>query len=127
MKNTLGFRSVHGVSKDGRPIYTPYHNGGDEYDPCDVDICNGMEIGGHYAYVSTLFHPYFLGCYGPGPDSDYAQSCSQNPRVCGDLAVVNMAQGNSGFGGWLKDLFAYGFLGFFETLIMLPEYLKPRN
>ena len=62
----LRYRSVYGISKDGRPIYTPYHGNGQTYGDCDVDVCNGLEIGGHYAYVSTLFHPYFLGCYGRG-------------------------------------------------------------
>jgi len=70
-----------------------------------VDVCNGMMINGHYAYVLTLFHPYFMGCYGPGADSDYAQACTRNPRICGDDAVVNMSTSTKGLGGWLADLF----------------------
>jgi len=35
-------------------------------DDCDVDVCNGMEIGGNYMYVSTFFHPYIMGCFGKG-------------------------------------------------------------
>lgn len=62
----LPYRSVFGVSKDGRPIYTPYHGNLKSQDACDVDICNGKLVGGHYAYVSTFFHPYVMGCYGPG-------------------------------------------------------------
>ena len=63
---TKNFRSVLGISKDGRPIYTPFHGNGKVYDDCEVDICNGIYINGVYSYVSTLFHPYIMGCYGPG-------------------------------------------------------------
>merc|ERR1719409_2679800 len=70
-------------------MYSPMFNDGEEYDPCDVDVCNGMMVGGHYSYVSTMFHPYYMGCYGPGYDSDYAQQCSRNPRICGDIATIH--------------------------------------
>ena len=70
--NHMPYRKPFGISKDGRPIYTPMYSNGEEYTGCDVDVCNGMEVNGHYAYVSTFFHPYFMGCYGPGPGSDYA-------------------------------------------------------
>jgi len=63
------FRSVFGLSKDGRPIYTPHYGGKKDYTDCDVDVCNGMNINGHYSYVSTYFHPYVMGCYGPGDKS----------------------------------------------------------
>ena len=69
-----------GIAKDGRPIYTPFYDNGKTYDSCDVDVCNGMDIGGSYAYVSTLFHPYFVGCYGAGNSPNLMQSCSSNPR-----------------------------------------------
>ena len=117
------YRSVMGLSKDGRPIYTPYYGNGQEYDPCDLDVCNGIDVGGHYSYVSTLFHPYFMGCYGPGHDSDYAQSCSQNPRVCGELAVVNMSTSMRGIGGWLTDLFTMPPPYFWDTFIQFPSYI----
>jgi hypothetical protein len=61
------YRSTLGIAKDGRPVYTPFHSNGKPYSDCEVDICNGMMIGGSYQYVSTLFHPYIIGCYGPGP------------------------------------------------------------
>jgi hypothetical protein len=64
--SNLSFRSVFGLVKDGRPVYTPMHSGGTTYDSCDVDVCNGISINGHYSYVTTLFHPYIVGCYGPG-------------------------------------------------------------
>lgn len=43
--NKAPYRSVFGVSKDGRPIYTPYFGNGYEYDDCEIDMCNGIEIG----------------------------------------------------------------------------------
>lgn len=79
----LAYRSVFGLAKDGRPIYTPMYDGGKSVDDCDVDVCNGFDLDGHYSYVSTLFHPYIVGCYGPGSDPKIAQGCSANPRMCG--------------------------------------------
>jgi len=61
----LKFRSVFGISKDGRPIYTPLYNNAKEVKDCEVDICNGLTVNGHYAYTTTLFRPYVMGCYGP--------------------------------------------------------------
>lgn len=60
------YRKVLGVSKDGRPILTPYKSGGVPYDSCDVDVCNGVMVNGHYMYATTFFHPYIMGCYGRG-------------------------------------------------------------
>ena len=85
--NNLPDRSVLGISKDGRVIYTPYYSGGTEYDGCDLDICNGMQIDGHYAYVSTFTHPYIMGCFGPGTVINLEQSCSSNPRTCDDTST----------------------------------------
>jgi len=62
----LPYRSVFGLSKDGRPVYTPFYDNLKLYDHCDVDMCNGKLIDGQYVYVSTFFHPYVMGCYGPG-------------------------------------------------------------
>jgi hypothetical protein len=55
-----------GLAKDGRIIYGPYNEKGKLWQACDVDVCNGRVINGHYAYVSTTFYPYFIGCWGPG-------------------------------------------------------------
>jgi len=46
------------------------------YSGCQVDVCNGLKINGVYAYVATLFHPYFMGCYGAGNNPDYNQQCA---------------------------------------------------
>ena len=64
-------RDVLGISKDGRPVYTPFYSGGKAYDSCDVDVCNGKFIKGQYSYVSTMFHPYIMGCYGVGGGSQF--------------------------------------------------------
>ena len=68
----MPYRSVIGVSKDGRPIFSPYYDNGKSLNACDLDLCNGIMINNQYVYISTPFHPYFMGCYGPGPDSDFA-------------------------------------------------------
>ena len=82
MYKNVPYRSVFGLSKDGRPIYTPHYDNLKDYQDCDVDICNGIKIGGHYSYVSTYFHPYVMGCYGPDENSNLSQQCSANPRQC---------------------------------------------
>lgn len=94
----LSYRSVLGISKDGRPIYTPYHSGGTAYTSCEVDVCNGMEIDGNYAYVATEFHPYIIGCYGSGNSPSYRQQCSSNPRECGACPAGAYCGGGNGAG-----------------------------
>lgn len=79
----MPYRTPTGIAKDGRPIYSPLHSNGQEYAPCDVDICNGKMIKGHYAYVTTTFHPFVMGCYGKGSSPALYQRCSTNPRLCG--------------------------------------------
>lgn len=64
------YRSVFGISKDGRPIYTPYYGNGYDYNDCEIDMCNGIEIGGIYSYVTSFFHPYIMGCYGRGSNTE---------------------------------------------------------
>lgn len=92
IQNTWGkkrpYREVVGLSKDGRPIYSPFYSNGRAYSGCDVDICNGMEIEGNYAYVTTQFHPFIMGCYGPGATGELPrQQCSSKPRTCGKGAI----------------------------------------
>ena len=80
------FRKAIGLAKDGRPIYGPYYGDLKVNDDCDVDVCNGRFIGNHYSYVSTFFHPYVMGCFGPGDSPNLPnplkQRCSRNPRLC---------------------------------------------
>ena len=72
-----------GIAKDGRIIWGPYDNNGNPWKSCDVDVCNGIKVGGSYGYVATSFHPYFVGCWGPGNYPTVAQTCSANARSCG--------------------------------------------
>jgi len=56
-----------GIARDGHKIYGPFADAsGTYYDPCDVDICNGMTIDGEYVYVTTYFFPYTVGCFSVG-------------------------------------------------------------
>ena len=71
-----------GIAKDGRVIYGPYRTDGVLWQPCDVDVCNGRLESNTYYYVSTLFHPYFVGCWGPGNKAPYRAECSSNTRIC---------------------------------------------
>ena len=80
-----------GIAKDGLPVYTPYFNNGETYAGTDVDVCNGLTINGVYAYVSTLFHPYFIGCYGKGSSPSVGQQCSTNPRIQGAVQLMGAA------------------------------------
>ncbi len=67
-----------GTAKDGRLIYGPFKADGTLWQPCDVDICNGRKDGDYYYYVSSMFFPYFVGCWGPGSKAIYRASCSAN-------------------------------------------------
>ena len=58
-----------GLAKDGHVIWGPYNINNGKAKPwtgCDVDICNGAYVNGNYGYASTLFHPWLVGCWGPG-------------------------------------------------------------
>ena len=72
-----------GIAKDGRLIYGPYNSNGKLWQPCDVDICNGRYFAANnYGYVSTMFHPYFVSCWGPGNKVNFGAKCSNNTRKC---------------------------------------------
>jgi len=72
-----------GLAKDGRVIFGPYKTDGTLWQPCDVDICNGVKSGRFYYYVATMFFPYTVGCWGPGSMGyGLEASCSANPRIC---------------------------------------------
>ncbi|CDW91426.1 UNKNOWN [Stylonychia lemnae] len=72
-----------GLAKDGRVIYGPFKMNGDLWQPCDVDVCNGRLFGTSYGYVTTMFHPYTISCFGPGNKLYHAKvGCSQRPREC---------------------------------------------
>lgn len=71
-----------GIARDGHKIYGPYDEDGNTWDPCDVDMCNGLIIDGEYAYVMTTFFPYTVGCFATGNQPLLYASCSKNPRKC---------------------------------------------
>eukprot|EP00347_Sterkiella_histriomuscorum_P018009 403347133 len=74
-----------GIAKDGHMIVGPYKADGLLWQPCDVDLCNGAVVDGNYVYVSTLFHPYTVGCWGPGATArKFKQQCTQQAKICSD-------------------------------------------
>ena len=78
-----------GIAKDGHMIMGPYKKDGTLWQPCDIDACNGVTINQNYVYVSTLFHPYTVGCWGPSSTPSFPASCSTNSRTCqGSDAVL---------------------------------------
>ena len=75
-----------------------------------MDICNGMNLTGTYAYVTTFFHPYIMGCYGKGSSIHLYQGCSSNPRLCG----VQMAIAKNSINLSALSSLAVSFLLLFE-------------
>eukprot|EP00347_Sterkiella_histriomuscorum_P021481 403333829 len=78
-------RSVNpiGIARDGRVIYGPFKSTTELWQPCDVDICNGRYFTNYYGYVTTMFFPYTIGCWGPGSTAyKIAPQCSDNTRQC---------------------------------------------
>jgi hypothetical protein len=60
----------------------PYNATGNLWQPCDVDVCNGVIMNGKYVYVTTLFHPYTVGCWGPGYPKQFLTSCTSKALIC---------------------------------------------
>lgn len=86
--------SAIGIAKDGRVIYGPYKLDGTLWQPCDVDVCNGVRFGRYYGYAATMFHPYTVGCFGPGNKAIRLQAqCSSNARRCSDSKWMNLNVG----------------------------------
>eukprot|EP00347_Sterkiella_histriomuscorum_P020938 403335876 len=73
-----------GLAKDGRVIYGPYNSDQTLWQPCDVDICNGRTFQqDYYGYVSTMFFPYMIGCWGPGTNVlKLNAECGGIKRIC---------------------------------------------
>jgi hypothetical protein len=89
-KNDADFKTliIIGVAKDGRAIYGPYKADGTLWQPCEVDMCNGAIVNGKYSYVSTLFYPYFVGCWGPSNDGNLSPTCTSKPRTCDPTSLT---------------------------------------
>lgn len=77
--------NVIGIARDGHMIIGPFNSELKLWQPCQVDFCNGVTIGGSYYYASTMFHPYTVGCWGPGSSNLWAGECSSNAKVCQDF------------------------------------------
>jgi hypothetical protein len=71
-----------GIALDGHIIYGPWKSATERWAQCDVDVCNGLSINGAYGYAMTSFHPYTIGCWGPGTIQAIQQSCSSNKKQC---------------------------------------------
>mmetsp|Transcript_12749 Transcript_12749/g.12620 ORF Transcript_12749/g.12620 Transcript_12749/m.12620 type:complete len:80 (-) Transcript_12749:140-379(-) len=62
-----------GIAKDGYIMWNYFKDNGDLWSDCEVDVCNGVLVDGtNYGYVSTSFHPYYLGCFGPGDNTTFS-------------------------------------------------------
>ena len=82
-KSLSPYRTAIGIAKDGRPIYSLLKSNGQLYSECELDICNGLYINGHYSYVATKSHPYIMGCFGPGISPQWQAQCTSNPKkIC---------------------------------------------
>merc|ERR1711904_397822 len=86
---TSNYGGVWGIAKDGHIIYGPYNANGELWTCDDIDVCNGFTASdGSYAYASTTFFPYMVGCWGPataytvGVSSD----CSSNACLSGAIS-----------------------------------------
>ena len=58
-------------------IIGPYKKDGTNWG-CDRDVCNGNFIDGQYVYVGSSSFPYVVGCWGPGPEPEFAPTCTNN-------------------------------------------------
>ncbi|CDW88993.1 UNKNOWN [Stylonychia lemnae] len=76
-----GFAPI-GIALDGHVIFGPYNATGNLWQPCDVDACNGITVDNNYIYVSTMFHPYTVGCWGPANPKHFKQACTSQSKIC---------------------------------------------
>ena len=68
-----------GLAKDGHIILALHDSNGDMWSCDNHDVCNGTFVGDDkdvYAYVATETFPYIVGCWGPGPQPQFAPTCS---------------------------------------------------
>ena len=76
---------VIGIARDGHKILGPYNSNGKLWQPCQLDACNGISVNDEYFYVSSMFHPYTVGCWGPSSnDIEYNSICSANSKTCSE-------------------------------------------
>lgn len=79
---------VVGIARDGHLLYGPYNSDLELWHCDDHDVCNGMFMqDGSYSYVSTVTHPYSIGCWGPATVQYVPHSlCSLN--TCGGITLI---------------------------------------
>ena len=54
-----------GLALDGHRVLGPYNSDGELWSAEELDYCNGVYLSdGSYAYVSTTYAPYTVGCWG---------------------------------------------------------------
>ena len=54
-----------GLALDGHRVLGPYNADGELWSADEHDYCNGVYLtDGSYAYVSTTYAPYTVGCWG---------------------------------------------------------------
>lgn len=87
--NTYG--GIYGIGRDGHVIYGPFNAAGETWACEDLDMCNGFFLSsGDYAYASTIFFPYVVGCWGPAYATHTTMpTCTTNG--CGTADAVGLA------------------------------------
>ena len=62
--------SMIGLALDGHRVLGPYNSDGELWSAEELDYCNGVYLSdGSYAYVSTTYAPYTVGCWGGNMNS----------------------------------------------------------
>lgn len=81
---TLGKRNIVGIARDGRFILHPINPATNKpWQPCEVDACNLVDFEGEgESYAMTMFHPYTVGCWGPGAKNKFAGQCTSQSKTC---------------------------------------------
>eukprot|EP00347_Sterkiella_histriomuscorum_P006962 403350773 len=118
-------QQVVGIAKDGHKILGPFKNAKELWQPCDVDVCNGLQQNGEYFYVMTLFHPYTINCWGPSVTANsYHAQCSANTYVCGETPSYMDDGGNGSSSAYYFNQFYNLSVAVFlmASLLMLSFY-----
>ena len=61
-----------GLAIDGHRVLGPHNRDDELWTSDELDLCHGIHLAdGTYAYVSTTFEPYTVGCWGPSNSAVY--------------------------------------------------------
>ena len=72
------------MAKSGHVIYGPYDEFGEIWECEELDFCNGFytEPEKSYAYATTTFWPYTIGCWGAAQGKlQFQPSCTSSACV----------------------------------------------